>query len=105
MKTPGYIEDNIFVELGLEALPNEEKVAMLSQMNDLIHKRVVMRIAENMPEEAQKEIDNSEGLTEEQQLEVVIKHVPNLTELILQEVDALKEEMKALGYQEQIAGA
>ncbi|MBI2411120.1 MAG: hypothetical protein HYV32_04485 [Candidatus Kerfeldbacteria bacterium] len=95
MNSPAYIEDNIFVELGLANVSDERKVAMLQQMNELIHRRVMIRIMENMPQEAQDQLPTVAEQSPEEQMNHLLQYVPNLEALVQQEVAAVKEELKA----------
>jgi hypothetical protein len=92
---PGYVQDNVFIELGLANLPDEQKVELLGQMNDLVHKRTMLRIAESLPDDAKAAVAQMAGKSDQEQLETILKFVPNLPELILEEVDRVKVEMKA----------
>lgn len=96
VQSPVYLSDNVFVELGLIALPDERKYALLDQMNELVQKRVMLYLVEIMPEGAQQELDALKDADEETVMEKMTEMVPNLPEVILNEVDAVKEGMRAV---------
>ncbi|HLD21383.1 MAG TPA: hypothetical protein VJB65_00620 [Patescibacteria group bacterium] len=91
MNTPKYVQDNIFVELGLANLPLERKVQMLEQMNDLVHKRVMVRMLEMLPQEAKDRLPEVENKTPQEQLEFIMQFVPDLGILVVEEVEAVKK--------------
>lgn len=96
VQSPVYLSENVFVELGLIALPDERKYALLEQMNELVQKRVMLQLVEIMPEGAQKELDALKDADEETVMEKMTEMLPNLPEVILNEVDAVKEGMRAV---------
>ncbi len=91
METPKYVQDNIFVELGLVNLPVERKVQMLEQMNDLIHKRVMVRMLQMLPEEAKQQLPEVEKRSPEEQLQFILQFIPDLSALVAEEVAAVKK--------------
>ncbi|OGY85900.1 MAG: hypothetical protein A2233_00190 [Candidatus Kerfeldbacteria bacterium RIFOXYA2_FULL_38_24] len=90
---PNYITGNILVDLGLANLEEKKKLALLDKMDDLIHKRLLLRINSMLTDEQaavlEKKADNSQA----EQLAALSQFIPNLTELILTEVKSFKEEM------------
>ncbi len=94
MSATTYVQGNIFVELGLANLPEERKLQMLQQMNELIHKRVMLRVMAAIPEQqTEQTLQQMQGLGEEEQMKVVLQHVPNLPEIILEEIQQMKQEL------------
>lgn len=95
-QTQGYVQGNVFVELGLQNLSDERKVKLLDQMNELIHKRTLMRIVDTLPPEVSDQLQKmAENASEEEQMKEIMKYVPNLADIILEEVQQVKNEMKA----------
>jgi len=83
---------NIIELLGLGALPEAEKKAMLDKMSELLMGRVMLRVMENLSDEqlAQmpKESNNPESL-----LTFVANNVPNFQSLLAEEAVKLKEQV------------
>lgn len=96
VQSPVYLSDNVFVELGLVSLSDERKFALLDQMNELVQKRVMLQLVEVMPDGAQQELDALKGADEETVMEKMTEMVPNLPEIIVGEVDAVKDGMRAV---------
>lgn len=92
-----YVTDNVFIELGLAKLPEERKTQMLEQMNELIHKRAMLRIMDLVPQEKSDVLlQEMQGMaTEQEQMQKLLQYVPNLTEVIMQEVQQVKDELIA----------
>lgn len=96
VQSPVYLSDNVFVELGLVSLPDERKYALLDQMNELVQKRVMLQLVEVMPEGAEKELSALKDADDEAVMEKMTEMVPNLPEIIVNEVDAVKDGMRAV---------
>lgn len=92
---PQYVEGNIFVELGLTELPDEQKLTLLEQMNELIHKRTMLKVLEILTDEQKNHIMQQEGGSQEIMMKALQDAVPNLGELIFEQVQEVKNEMKA----------
>jgi len=90
----GYVPQNVFVELGLSNLPDEKKVLMLSQMNTVVEKRLMLRVMDVLPSDVATQLDQA-GLSDEQKMEKIVENVPQLADLIAEEVELVKQEMKA----------
>ncbi|MBU1132465.1 hypothetical protein KKC32_04445 [Patescibacteria group bacterium] len=83
---------NIIGLLGLQSLPDDEKSAMLEQMNELVQKRVMLRIMEVMADEDQKQMAEMEQ-NPQAVLAFIGEKVPNLEDIVKEEVVKLKAEM------------
>ncbi len=69
---------------------------MLSEMNELVHKRAMLRILEQLPEEAKQDLDTISDLSQDDQVEKLLQHVPNLAEILIEEVEQVKLRLKAV---------
>jgi ElaB/YqjD/DUF883 family membrane-anchored ribosome-binding protein len=91
-----FLEKNIIEELGLETLPEEQKITLLEQMTTLVQKRVMLRIMEVLTE---VEKDEFEKLLEEKGEDAIEianflrEKIPNLDELVKEEIVKLKKEV------------
>ncbi|PIW37152.1 MAG: hypothetical protein COW24_01685 [Candidatus Kerfeldbacteria bacterium CG15_BIG_FIL_POST_REV_8_21_14_020_45_12] len=93
---PKYLSDNVFVELGLANLSLDRKLVMLEQMNEVVHKRAMLRVLEQLPEEAKQDLDSFTDLSQADQADRLLAYVPNLAAILLEEVDQVKTQMKAI---------
>lgn len=90
IQIPIYVQNNIFVELGLAKLSAERKEEMLHKMNELVHKRVMIRILDTIPDEAKEQMVESEVASDEEEMKALMEHVPNLADILLDEVEAVR---------------
>ena len=85
-------DENIIKLLGLETLPIEEKQVMLNKMSDLVWKRLILKIVDDLPEDKVKELGSAESKPEEL-VDFITANVPNFEDLLKEEIVALKEEL------------
>lgn len=85
-------EFDIFKELGMENLPEEQKQALREQMLDLIETRfnraILMSMSEEDKQEFDKILESGQGVDE-----FIQAKVPNYTEIHHQIIEDLKQEM------------
>jgi len=88
------IEQNIIALLGIEALPIDQKIALINKMVDLIEQRVIVRILQNLPKEVG---DQFAEAVEKEHMDIVARimkeHVSHLAVLLDEEIERLKHEM------------
>ncbi len=94
--TAKYVNGNIFQELGLGQLPDERKSELLEQMNELVHKRLMLRIISQLPEAVAQELEGVDDMSNEERLNVLVQYVPNLSDMILTEIEQVKAEMQTV---------
>ena len=89
------LDDNFLAELGLAALPAEEKKKMLAHIYETLELRVGMKLAENMSD---AQLDDFEKLmdsgNEAGALTWLETNVPNYKEVVASELEILKQEIK-----------
>ena len=90
IQIPIYVQQNIFVELGLAQLPAEQKEAMLHKMNELVHKRVMIRVLDELPDDTKEKMSQAETGSEEEEMNALLQEVPNLADILLDEVAAVR---------------
>lgn len=98
------IDDNLLTDLGLGSLPAEERKALLAHLVETLELRVGMKLAQGLSDEQLDEFeallpvaaDSEEArLTKEQAaLKWLETHFPNYREVVAQELDTLKTEVK-----------
>lgn len=90
-----YIPENVFVQLGLSNLSLEEQEAFLEKMNELVQKRLLVRILETVPEAVQQEVAAMQFTTPEESMQELMKHVPYFGDMLEEEVENVKNELRA----------
>lgn len=90
--TQDYLTANIVEALGLQALPAEEKQVMLGKMTDLLLKRVMLRVLDELSDEQLASMPQ-EGSNPEELLKFVADNVPTYDEIMKEELTKLKEEV------------
>ena len=90
------LDDNLLQELGLGALPAAEKNRMLQHIYETLEMRVGMKLAEQMSND---QLDEFEGFIDRQDEAGALKwletNFPNYKQVVADELDALKAEIKA----------
>jgi hypothetical protein len=88
------LDDNFLAELGLAALPAEEKKKMLAHIYETLELRVGMKLAENMSDAQLDEFEKlMDGGNEAGALTWLETNVPNYKEVVASELEVLKAEI------------
>jgi len=90
--TQDLLSTNIIQALGLEALPKEEKEAMLEKMTELLVKRIMLRVLSELSDEQLANMPK-EGSNPEELLSFVAENVPDFNMIMDEEVIKLKSEV------------
>ena len=89
------LDHNLLIELGLGALPDEEKRALLSHIYETLEMRVGMRLADQMSneqlDEFEKYFESKDDAGAFQWLET---NFPNYKQIVEEEYTKLKEEIR-----------
>ncbi len=100
MAAPFKLDDNLLQELGLGVLPVEEKNRMLQHIYETLEMRVGMRLAEQMSDQQLDEFESFIDRGDEPgALKWLEANFPNYKEVVAQELDKLKVEVKAVAPQ------
>jgi predicted sugar kinase len=90
------LDDNFLKELGLGDLPQEEKDPMKAHIYETLELRVGMKLASNMTD---AQLDEFESLMNQQDEAGALKwletNFPNYKQVVAEELEKLKEEVKA----------
>ena len=90
------LDDNLLRELGLGSLPAAEKNKMLAHIYETLEMRVGMKLAEKMTNE---QLDEFEGFIDRNDEAGALKwletNFPNYKQVVADELDTLKGEIKA----------
>lgn len=89
------LDNNFLKELGLDGLPADEKNKMLSHIYETLEMRVGVRLASNMTD---AQLDEFEGYINRNDEEGALKwletNFPNYKDVVAEELDKLKQEIK-----------
>lgn len=89
------LDDNLLQELGLGSLPADEKNKMLQHIYETLEMRVGMKLAEQMSNE---QLDEFEGFINSNDEAGALKwletNFPNYKQVVADELEALKKEIK-----------
>jgi len=90
------LEANLIKLLELELLPLDKKVKILQQTAELVQKRLMVRLLNQLNDTEQKEfldLLDAEGREAEKE-EFLARHFPNLEELMDEEIVKVKGDLK-----------
>jgi len=89
------IDDNLLKELGLNALPVDERNKLLSQIYETLELRVGMKLAENMNDEQLDEFEKFIDTNDEAgALKWLESNFPNYKQVVADELEKLKNEIR-----------
>lgn len=90
------LDDNLLIELGLGNLPTSEKNKMLSHIYETLEMRVGMKLAEQMTNEQLDEFESYIDRNDEAgALKWLESNFPDYKQVVADQLDALKLEIKA----------
>jgi hypothetical protein len=91
------LDENLLKELGLDQLPKEEKGSFLKHIYETLEMRVGTRLAEKMTEAQMTEFEQFIQNNDEQgAFHWLETNFPNYKEVVAEEFDKLKGEIKAM---------
>lgn len=94
------LDDNLLTELGLGALPKEEKTAFLKHMYETLEMRVGTRLAEKMSDAQMAEFEQFiNGNDEQGAFHWLESNFPNYKDVVAEEFGKLKDEIRPLATQ------
>ena len=86
------MEENLITLLGIESLPDEEKMKVIEQATALIEKRVMLRVMEALSDEDAKQAEQLADKPEAM-AELIAAKVPNMADIVAEETEAVKREL------------
>ena len=88
-----FITEDMLTDLGID-LAGEDKVAVLAQLNDTLQERIGVEISQLLDETELEELQElQESSSDEIVDEWLEKHIPNLEDIVSNNVVALLDEM------------
>ena len=89
-----YFEQNIINILKIENLDDEQKLALLAQISELVEKRTLVRILDNLPEDKRGEfLDLLDADNQEKIDEFIGTNVPHFLDFLSEETLGVKQEL------------
>lgn len=89
------LDNNFLKELGLDSLPADEKNKMLSHIYETLEMRVGVRLASNMTDAQLDEFESFINKNDEDgALRWLETNFPNYKDVVAEELDKLKQEIK-----------
>jgi hypothetical protein len=90
-------QENIIKILGIESLPDDQKLQLLDQMGQLIEQRLLLRLYKELPEPKRNDFNQLLAANDPQKVEEFIHaNVPEFTAWVDEEANALKDELSNL---------
>ncbi len=83
-------------EFGIDKLPKEQQEVVLGRIIQAVHIRVGLRLAEVLSDDDAKRIEELSQTDEKEALEEIEKIYPDFRKVYQEEVDKIREEMRAL---------
>ena len=91
-----YLNANLLEELGMDAMKPEEAVAFFDAFGNIIWQRIVLRLAEELPDEQKQKLDAVLGKTPQDAQEIsefFLTQIPGFEEMVNEEVAGYKKEL------------
>lgn len=92
MANQDLLSANIIALLGLEPLPAAEKAALIDKMAEVVYKRVLLRVFNELDDAAKDELADLDDAPEDA-LRALAEKVPGFEGIMKEEIIKLKEEM------------
>ena len=89
------LKQNIISALGISSLPDDKKVALIDKMAELVEKRIILRLMQELPKKSHQEFEKIADEDDKAKMEFLQKSFPNLAEIIQEEVVKVKKEVIA----------
>lgn len=87
-------KQNIIAILGIQSLPDEQKMQIIDQASDLVQKRLLLRILESLPSNKQTEFEQLlDTGTPDTINEFLAVNVLNMQEMMFEEVNKVKQDL------------
>jgi hypothetical protein len=86
------LNENIIARLGLESLPESDRLKFLERATELVQKRIILRLMENLAEEDVAEANRLAGKPDEL-LAFLASKTDDFAAALDEEIDAVKDEL------------
>ena len=89
------IQQNIIKELGLEKLPEDLQIKLLTQMTESVLKRITIEVFEKLSEKEREEFEKLQSKGDVSQVDDFLKEkIPNYEEMVQEIIEDFKAEIK-----------
>ncbi len=90
------LQQNIIQDLGLQDLPQETQIKLLTQMTESVLKRITVQVLERLSEQEREEFDKLQEAGDANKVnEFLMSKIPDYEDMVQKIVAEFKEEMKA----------
>lgn len=90
------LNENIISALGIGALPDDQKIAMLKKMSELVQKRIALKILQKLKvEDKEKFVEAMDANKGDDIQEILERYNIDILSLIEEEANNLKQELKS----------
>lgn len=83
-------------ELGIDKLPEDQQQMILGQAFGLLQKRVSLRLAHELTDEQMEQFEAAAKNGDDAALDELERIYPNFKEMYQEEIDSLKDDLKAI---------
>ncbi|HKL16901.1 MAG TPA: DUF5663 domain-containing protein [Patescibacteria group bacterium] len=87
------LKTNLITKLGLEELPDQKKMALINKFGELVEKRTILRLMEELKKEDAQEFEKVKEKSQEDKMKFLRERVPNLDEIVEEEIVKVKKEI------------
>ena len=92
MNPQDLLSTNIISLLGLESLSDEEKQSIIDKASELVQKRLILRLMDQLTDEQSAKLDSLAGNATDVYA-YIAEIMPNFEEVVNEEIVAVKEQM------------
>lgn len=89
-----YFEQNIINILKIENLDDEQKLALLNQISELVEKRTLLRVLDNLAEDKRNELMDLLDADNQEKIDLfIVANVPQFLDWLAEETMSVKQEL------------
>ena len=90
-------QQNVINILGIENLPDKRKLEILGKITELVEKRLMVRLLQNLPKDKQNEFAEILKKNQAKQTQTFISaNFPDFQNWLVEEINAVKSELASL---------
>ncbi|MBI2355661.1 MAG: hypothetical protein HYV13_00455 [Candidatus Doudnabacteria bacterium] len=90
-------DQNIINVLGIQSLPEEQKISLLEKISELVEKRLLVRVLNSFSEQKKKEFEDLLDTENQEAVNVFLgKNAPEIGAWLNEELVKVKQEMAGL---------
>ncbi|MBI4049463.1 MAG: hypothetical protein HY395_01440 [Candidatus Doudnabacteria bacterium] len=90
-------DQNIINVLGIESLPDEQKISIIERTSELVEKRLLLRLLNSFSEQKKREFEDLLDAENQEAVNVFLqKNAPDLPAWLAEELSKIKQELAGL---------